>query len=185
MRHVDNRIQFRASPRMLAFLERRGGGHDIRSRHTQASADVDTLQALIAAELRRIPLSVGEALLLADLVDGRLPAPGTAMLYVECRDALSIAGPEMAGPSARSGAAVDIAALLAKLERLGPAADFALCDALAAWRARGLEPTREGFAQAGLRITPASARPRPARTKPGAAALAACCTDPPAQVRDH
>jgi hypothetical protein len=183
MRQADNRIQFRASPRVMAFLERRAGEHDMSSRHIQASADVDTLQALIAAELRRIPLSVSEALFLADLVDGRQPAPGTAMLYVEGRHALGVARADMAVPGAQSGQA-DIAALLGKLERLGPAADFALCDALASWKARDLKPTAEGFAQAGLRITSAT-RPRTVRPKPDAAALGAHCADGPTPVPDH
>lgn len=42
--------------------------------------------------------------------------------------------------------------LLAKLQRLGPAADLALEDAIARWHASRLEATLEGFGRAGLRI---------------------------------
>jgi hypothetical protein len=167
MRQADNRIQFRASVRLRAFLARRAGKDDPVSLDIQAKTDLDALQALISAELRRIPLTTWEAQLLAGLIDGRQPTAGTAVLYVECRDALATAEPHAPGPGHQNAGA---GALLAKLERLGPAADFALCDALASWRARNLEPTAEGFTQAGLRISAGAAASLPGHPVPGATA---------------
>jgi hypothetical protein len=170
MRRADNRIQFRASDRLRAFLARRAGQDDPVSPDIQAKTDLDALQALISAELRRIPLTTWEAQLLAGLVDGRQPTPGTAVLYVECRDALAAAEPHAPGPGHQNAGGITAGALLAKLERLGPAADFALCDALASWRARNLEPTAEGFTQAGLRISAGAAASLPGHLVPGATA---------------
>ena len=170
MRQADNRIQFRASVRLLAFLARRAGQDDPVSPDIQAKTDLDTLQALMVAELRRITLTIGEARLLAELTEGRQPAAGTAMLYVECRHALIASELHTPAPGNQNASGINAEALLAKLERLGPAADFAICDALASWRARNLEPTPEGFTQAGLRINTSAMANQPRHAAPGATA---------------
>jgi hypothetical protein len=147
MTRPDDRIQFRPGAAMLASLACRASLHDLSSPDVQAKADLDTMQKLTAAELRRITLTVAEAVFLASLVEGRHPVPGTPMLYLECRHALSDTRADTDGAGTINGGA-----LLARLERLGPAADFFLCDALAGWQARKLDATAEGFTQAGLRI---------------------------------
>ena len=150
----DDRLQFRPGSALLASLELRARQHGLSSPDIQAKTDLGTLQALLDAELRRIPLTVAEALFLADLVDGRQPVAGAPMLYAECRHAL---GDPRMGTGRQPQGALNPEALLARLERLGPAADFALCEALAGWRASQLDPTAEGLTQAGLRVTNAAA----------------------------
>ena len=146
MSRPDNRVQFRRSKAITAFLERRGPADDAPSQAIRARDDLLALDALLAAELQDMPLATAEAAFLADVVNGRWPKPGRAGLYIECRRALHRPGLTAAAQP------FDPTVLLAKLELLGPAADFAISEALAIWRARGLLPTAGGFRQAGLRI---------------------------------
>lgn len=146
MRRLDNRVQFRLTEAIATFLARRGPGDDVPSADLRARDDLLALQGLLSAELQQVRLTSAEAAFLADVVDGRWPKPGPVVLHSECRRALRRPG---RAPDAHS---FDQALLLAKLEPLGPAADFALCEALAIWAARRLPPTTDGFSQAGLRI---------------------------------
>lgn len=146
MSRLDNRVQFRLTEAIAAFLARRRPGDDATSADLRARDDLLDLQALLAAELQEVRVTTAEAVFLADVVAGRWPKAGTVVLHGECLRALRRPG------RPATVHAVDPVMLLAKLEPLGPATDFALCEALAIWVARGLPPTTDGFSQAGLHI---------------------------------
>lgn len=136
---------------------------------TQAAAEMDLWRAVLAAELDRIRLTVPHACCIADVCAGWMLdaaigiTPG--LVYGECAEAFRIARDVAPGlqPDISSYGAkwapeeTDPARweqdLLGYLATLGPAADHALRDAISRWWKLGLEPTVEGFAAAGLRVT--------------------------------
>jgi hypothetical protein len=126
---------------------------------TAANA-VSMLIDISAAELRRIPLTVGQASLLAEAGGGWLLGDGVGtMLAYELEDLLANeSGPALPWSVAGSfeekhglppGGGLELAGWL---RGVGPAADFALRLALARWWHRGLEASADGFRAAGLRI---------------------------------
>ncbi len=72
--------------------------------------------------------------------------------YAECRQAFQLAREIAEQTPSGQWWSISEDALLAKLERLGPAADLALEDAIARWHAHHFDATPDGFAKAGLRI---------------------------------
>jgi len=123
----------------------------VTAAHGEARDELGTWRAVMAGELARVRLTLGEARLLADALAGQQPAHGATraaepVCYARCHDLLTRG----------TGDQYEITEdrLLAKLQLLGPAADIALEDAFARWRAVGGDPTRDGFTRAGLLIVP-------------------------------
>ena len=160
--HAGYRVQFRASAQLHAFLVLRAiraGSIDL-----QARAELETWRAVLAAERRRIRLTLAEASCVADVLSGHLITHGTVLMaggagvcYAECHDAFRLSR-EAGEPGYGAKWGISEDELLAKLQRLGPAADLALEDAIARWWGRKHpEPTVEGFAEVGLRVIQAAA----------------------------
>lgn len=122
-----------------------------------AATAVGTLADLCAMELRRIPLSLGEAGLLADVLGAMLQVGIGRLAASELADATQGVDPLGQDLAASYEAHHDlpdgqVARLTERLMALGPAADFALRLAVARWWHRQLDATAEGFRAAGLRI---------------------------------
>lgn len=157
---TETRIQYRAGDQLFAFLALRAIRMGTSTPDIQARVEVEIWRAVMAAELRRIPLTLAEATCLAGILKGHPPSRGPVsssipVCYAECQQAFEMATetPGETPYGARYG--VSEATLLAKLRRLGPAADLALEDAVARWHAHpDHDPGPDGFAQAGLRIIP-------------------------------
>ena len=125
----------------------------------QARAEIEIWRAVMAAELRRIPLTFAEASCLAGILKGHRPTRGPVsasigVCYAECEQAFRLAREIADQGPAGTWRGISEEVLLAKLQRLGPAADLALEDAIARWHHHRFEATPEGFEQAGLRIIP-------------------------------
>jgi hypothetical protein len=157
---IETRIQYRAGEQLFAFLALRAMRMGTSSPDIQARVEVEIWRAVMAAELRRIPLTLAEATCLASVLKGHPPARGPVsssipVCYAECQQVFELAAetPGETTYGTRYGMSEDT--LLTKLRRLGPAADLALEDALARWHAHNpQDPTPDGFARAGLRIIP-------------------------------
>ncbi len=154
---TETRIQFRAGDQLFAFLALRAMRMDTSSPDIQARVEIEIWRSVMAAELRRIPLTLAEASCLAGILKGHPPARGPVsssigVCYAECQQAFQLATDiaEQTGYGKWWG--ISEGTLLAKLQRLGPAADLALADAIARWHAHRFAATPEGFAEAGLRI---------------------------------
>jgi hypothetical protein len=169
---VETRIQFRAGDKLFAFLALRAARTGTPSADLQARAEIEIWREVMATELRRIPLTLGEASCLAGILKGHRPSRGPVsasigICYAECEQAFRLAREiaDQAPAGTWWGISEDV--LLAKLQRLGPAADLALEDAIARWHDRHFEATADGFGQAGLRIIspPAGHRDEPYRDK--------------------
>ncbi len=154
---ADNRVQVRLSDAMASWLEDRAARMTAGNRHQQARAELNLWRATLAAELRRIRLTLGQAACIADVIGGSpiRPAVGLSVgsVYAQCYDAFRLARTGPAGDVSSYGAkhGIEEGALLRKLGALGPAADQALADAISRWWDADLEPTAEGFAAVGLR----------------------------------
>lgn len=109
------------------------------------------LESVMAAELRRVPLSTGEANLIAMAVGQPLlsTAVGSGMIAAEVAD--FAAGLDMAIADLGLTSS-DVEALVARLWSLGPAADLALRDAFSRWWVGQGDSTASGFAAVGLRV---------------------------------
>ncbi len=154
---VETRIQFRASDQLSAFLDDRAALMGMPSADLQARAEIETWRDVMAAELRRILLTLAEASCLASILKGHKPTRGPVSAsigtcYAEADQAFRLTREvtERGATGKWWGISEDV--LLAKLRRLGPAADRALEDAFARWHERHYEATPEGFERAGLRI---------------------------------
>lgn len=123
---------------------------------------VRLIMATLDVELRRLPLTVGEASLLAEVRGGPILdaglgiGVGSGIMLMDLADATDPGWADQtllaeleAKHSLPEGG---VARLRAKLETLGPAADLALRLALARWWQHDLPATAEGFRQVGLRI---------------------------------
>jgi hypothetical protein len=171
---IETRIQFRAGDRLFAFLAPRSLRMGTRSADLQARTEIEIWRDVMRAELRTIPLTVAEASCLAAVLKGhspsRHPSPSAlGICYAECEQVFRLAQDLPAGSQPWPGVSQDT--LLAKLRRLGPAADLALEDAIADWHAphRKGTATADGFTEVGLRIIPGpSAGPGQTTPEPGA-----------------
>jgi hypothetical protein len=155
---ADNRIQARLSADTAAWLDDRASRMDAPSRHVQAAAELALWRLTLAAELRGVRLTLGEASCVAEVLAGPLMTPmvtRSGTVCAACWDAFSLArGREPAGISSYGAQhGIDEGRLLKYLGSLSPAADLALADAISRWWGAGAEASEEGFAGAGLRVT--------------------------------
>ncbi len=155
--------------RMPATRDRRSA--EGPSASWQARAELALWRTVLAVELSRVRLTLRQASCVAVVLNGTMlgasaASPGgLGLVFAECYDAFRLArevGPGVMADAGSHGArwgpeGCDPAKweqeLLDYLGSLGPAADHALRDAVARWRAAGGDATAEGFAAVGLRVT--------------------------------
>lgn len=170
----DGRVQFRdvelagwlrdRAKRMPFTRDRRStDGSPVNG---QAKAELTLWRMALEAELGRIRITLAQASCIADVLnvgvlEAALGAP-LGLAYAECYDAFRFArtgpAPDVSSYGAKWGPEDGDPAkweqeLLELLGALGPAADFALRDAISRWWKSDGEPTVEGFAAVGLRVT--------------------------------
>jgi hypothetical protein len=127
---------------------RRGGDSSVAR---QIAADVETLSEILAAEARRLPLTVGEARMLRDAAAPMPTASGAGrLLFGALLDTIDAASES--GIDAQARYDVDPEQLTRKLRSAGVAADVAIRDALAEWRIARLPDTADGYRSAGLNV---------------------------------
>ncbi len=154
----DNRVNFRASPELEAWLESRRSRMYAASRHSQAQSELMLWRSVLSAELQRLRLTLGQAQCLAAIVAGPLLQPTVGhrlgLLYAEAYDAFRLAGEDGAGNAYGEHFGVDEKKLLDWLAALGPASDLALRDALSRWwEADGADDV-ERFRDVGITVIP-------------------------------
>jgi hypothetical protein len=114
---------------------------------------LDAVQGLLKLELRRIPLTVGEAGCIADVLNGALvlsPPVLGPVLYAELSDAFSFA---QGGASYGTKWSIDEQALAKRMLAIGPTADLALRIAIAQWwKTPDKRSDEAGFRAVGLNI---------------------------------
>ena len=154
---ADTRIQARLSPGLAAWLDDRAARSVAGSRHEQGRAELELWHTALAAELRGIRLTLGEAACVADVLKGSIiqmtvSRPGT--VYAQCYDAFRLAREHDPARIDSYGQkhGIDEGKLLDYLGGLGPAADHALADAISRWWGRDLGATADGFAAVGLAV---------------------------------
>jgi hypothetical protein len=158
----------RAKRMPLASLDRRSTEASVIN--TQARTELALWRLALKAELGRIRLTLGQALCLADVLNGHIVeasvASGVGLAFTECYDAFRLArggpAPDVSSYGAKHGPeGCDPAewerALADYLGTLGPVADYALRDAIARWweevsQDAELADTAEGFGVVGLPI---------------------------------
>lgn len=154
---ADTRVQFRAAERTLAWLQERSARMHTATVSTQASTELGLWQDALAAELRRIRLTLAQANCLADVLNGVMLTPasgGFPVVYTEAADAFDLARADHLDADAYGTKwGIDEEALLRYLRSLGPTADHALHDAVSRWRLAGAEPTAKGWESVGLRVS--------------------------------
>jgi hypothetical protein len=97
-----------------------------------ARRDLERYYETLDAELRRTRLTEAEALAICDTLSGTwTDAESGQMLWADLEDAVA----DGIGDSW----SVDLPALAARLQALGPAAQVAICDAVERWRIRSDE----------------------------------------------
>lgn len=145
--------------RHAAWLESRARraltGQGIGSR---AATELDAWRGVLAAELARTAWTLDEATVLASIVAGSMLNEGIgSILAYEVLDALAPGEDRVNGTGVPRSYGVDVglplldeSALLAKVHRLGPAADAALRDALSRWWDEDQPSTVEGFGAVGI-----------------------------------
>lgn len=162
----DNRITFRASEDLREWLGQRAERSYTGSPHVQAQNELDTWRTVLRVELRRIPLTLGEACAIADVFKGHAPTAGVVptnigTIYAGCYEEFTMAregGPVPEVSSYGRKWEIDEEALLSKLQKLGPAADLALEDAIGRWwQDPDSDQSQAAFEKVGIRIIPAPA----------------------------
>jgi hypothetical protein len=159
MSAIDPRIQVRLDDGLAGWLADRTERMHIGSGNQQARVELGMWRDALAAELRRIRLTLAQASCIADVCNGWLMSPGIAsrlgMVYAECYDAFRIARdtpvPDLSSYGTKWG--IDEKELLDYLGTLGPAADHALQDAISRWWEHSQDASVDGFARVGLRVT--------------------------------
>ncbi|MBQ1048488.1 hypothetical protein KBX50_08425 [Micromonospora sp. C51] len=155
---MDDKVSTRVGPPTAQWLADRAARMHTGSVHLQVRAELELLQSLLSAELRRVRLTVEEASCIADVLNGLMLTSGVAVgagrVYAECYDAFRMARetPLHGEPSYGSKWGIDEDDLLRRLGDLGPTADYALRDAMSRWWEKGHEASVEGFAAVGLRV---------------------------------
>lgn len=158
---TDNRLQVRVNPGLAGWLHARSERMHTGSNHVQAKLELDLWRSVLAGELRRIRLTLAETSCLADVLNGTLLDPtlmaNLGIVYAVAYDAFrrrrhaDPTGGEVSSYAAKWE--IDEMKLLDYLGGLGPAADHALRDAIVRWWDTNQDPTVEGFAAVGLRVT--------------------------------
>ena len=165
----DDRIQVRVDPPLAEWLTDRAQRLHTGSLHIQARAELELWRSVLDSELRRVRLTLAQASCVADVCNDWLMNAAVAgslpLVYAKCDDAFRIArdvprglNPDVSSYGAKWAPEVANSAqweqdLLGYLRSLGPGADHALRDAISRWWEQDLEPTVEGFAKVGLRVT--------------------------------
>jgi hypothetical protein len=157
---MEDRIQVRVGTKTAEWLTDRAKRMHGASPDRQARDELGLWQDALDAELRRMRFAVAELNCVADVLNGTLLQPGVALsvpvVYADASDAFSFAPP----PSSYGEKwEIDEQSLLEKLRGLGPTADHALHDAVSRWWDQGCQPTAEGWAAVGLRVTDGKAKP--------------------------
>lgn len=157
MAEFNGHVNVRVGEQIAAWIADRAERAGNPSPSQQARDDLALLCGLFRAELGRIELTTGEASAVADVLNPPLMDLGGPtfgrVTFMEMAGAIGDAresGGEMSSYGAKHG--FDEEELLGKLRRLGPAADYALRDAISRWWQGNLDATADGFAAVGLRI---------------------------------
>jgi len=103
----------------------------------------------LAAELRRLRLTLAEANLLASCLQGVILDDAVGLPA-----AFAVAEVGQSHPDTSDVWGVDVSGLREWLITAGPTANHALVDACARWWAAGADATVDGWAAVGLRVTP-------------------------------
>lgn len=173
----DSAIRFRDADLAEWLRERAGRMPFVSDRRStegsaasgQARTELALWRMALGAELSRIRLTLAQASCVADVMNGSVLdaslGASLGLVYAECYDAFRLAR------EVRPGVMSDISSYGAKwgpegcdaakweqdlldvLGALGPVADHALRDAIARWWATDGDPTAEGFAGVGMRVT--------------------------------
>ncbi|MGW2181279.1 hypothetical protein ACWCXX_24900 [Streptomyces sp. NPDC001732] len=158
---ADTRIQTRVSETTAAWLEDRDHRMNTGSPHLQAKIELSLWQDALAAELRRIRLTLNQANCIADILNGSLITPGVAgnvpAVYFEVTDAFHLVREQPIPYDENlygTKWGIDEERLTDYLRSLGPTADHALHDAVARWWETDADPTVEGWAGVGLTVVP-------------------------------
>ncbi|MFD5615142.1 hypothetical protein [Kitasatospora sp. NPDC127060] len=158
---ADTRIQTRVSDELAAWLDDRDQRMMTGTVHIQAKLELGMWRGALAAELRRIRLTLNQANCIADILNGTLITPALAgsapLVYYEVADAFQLVRDSpLPYEESTYGAKweIDEQALLTYLRSLGPTADHALHDAVSRWWAADHKDTREGWAAVGLTVVP-------------------------------
>jgi Recombination endonuclease VII len=143
-------LQVRVDGALVRWLAERAALTETDSIHKRARVELERWQGVLAAELRRIQLTLSQARYiaksLAEPASGSYPTT-CGQVWVKCHEAFC--ADRKAGRAPR----VDERRLLDYLAALGPAADLALQDAIGHLLTRCLEPDAHGFARVGLHVT--------------------------------
>lgn len=145
---AEDMIRFRPSDSLTAWLAQSASlARTGASPSMQARTDLILLQMICDAELRRVRFTLAQAHCLADVMNGTIVdatiGAGLGLVYAECYDAFRLAREDVPiadlssygakwGPEDGDSAKWE-QDLLDLLSRLGPAADYALRRAIAAW----------------------------------------------------
>ncbi len=155
----DNRVQVRLDEDTATWLDDRAERMQGNSRPEQVRVEVSTFRYALAAELRRIRLTLNQANCIADALMDTQVTSGVAVrvpaVYANVADAFGLANNDHL-PLATYGSRWDIdeQALLDYLRTLGPTADHALHDAVSRWWASDHEDrvSVQGWRAVGLRV---------------------------------
>ncbi|MEV6133146.1 hypothetical protein AB0M05_41210 [Streptomyces violaceusniger] len=157
---AETRIQARVPEDLAAWIAERDARMNTGSVHIQAKLELGMWRSALAAELRRIRLTLNQANCLADILNGTLITPTIAgsvpVVSMEAADAFHLARETpMPGESPYGDKwGIDEEALKKYLRSLGPTADHALHDAVSRWWETNAESTVEGWASVGLMVAP-------------------------------
>ena len=155
---ANPRLQVRLANQLATWLDGRADRMHSGGRNQQAITELGLWKMALDAELRKIMLTVPQASCIADVLNDSLLTTSIAgslpVVYAECAGAFATARDSPIPDDHAYGTkwGFDEQELLDYLRRLSPVADHALHDAITRWREQNLEPTVEGFAQAGLRV---------------------------------
>ncbi|MEU1813258.1 hypothetical protein [Micromonospora aurantiaca (nom. illeg.)] len=148
-------ISFRPSDELAAWLTDRSARMHEFGAERQARTELGLWQATLQFELRRIRLTLAEAICLASIFNSTvLDATVGQTAFAEVYDAFRLARetPLPGESSYEVQYGIDEKRLTELVGGLGPAADHALRDAFSRWWAADREPNADSFRAVGLTI---------------------------------
>lgn len=153
---LDERIQTRVSTELHEWLSGRGKLMHEAGADLQARTELEMWRAALAAELRRIRLTLAQMNCIADVAKGSMLSPGAIainipLVYAGCFDEFGLDGDGSYGKKW----GIDEQELLTYLQGLGPTADHALAGAVARWWKGDHGPDDAGWAAVGIRVVTA------------------------------